>query len=92
MDVDISKGTKLSVFVVIIAVFAVVGWRVGAPDSFNKTLADAGLVQQAPAPAPVPTPAAVPEQEPAAPASPTPDPAPAPAKSPDHPQDTTAPH
>ena len=90
MDVDISKGTKLSVFVVIVAVFAVVGWRVGAPDSFNKTLADTGLVQQAPAP--VPTPAAVPEQEPAAPASPTPDPAPAPAKSPDHPQDSAAPH
>ena len=86
MDVDISKGTKLSVFVVIVAVFAVVGWRVGAPDSFNKTLADAGLAQQASAPAsaPAPAPAPVPEQEPAAPA--------APAQPSDHPQDSTTPH
>lgn len=93
MDTDISKGTKLSVFVVILAVFAVIGWRVGAPDSFNHTLASAGLEQPAPAPAPAQAPAATPEQQPAAPATPA-DQTPAPAAAPatDHPQGSSDGH
>lgn len=56
MDLTMSSTGKVVVLAVILAVFAVVGWRVGAPNSFQAVLADAGIAHQAPAPAaPAPT-------------------------------------
>ena len=56
MDLTMSGTGKVVILAVILAVFAVVGWRVGAPDSFQAVLADAGIAHQAPPPAaPAPT-------------------------------------
>lgn len=70
MELDISSVTKLGILAAILALFAVAGWRLGAPENFNRTLADAGIERQAPAPAPAMGPAtpAAPAQEPAPPA------------------------
>ncbi len=67
MELTVSTYTKLGVLAVILVIFAVVGWRVGAPNDFQSTLASAGLAQQPPAAtAPAPAPAT---QEPSAPAA-----------------------
>ena len=64
MELTVSTGTKLGVLAVVLAIFAVVALRVGAPHDFQSALASAGLAQQPPAV--VSAPAA---QEPAAPAA-----------------------
>jgi len=69
MDLTMSSASKAITLAIILVVFALVGWRVGAPQSFQTALAQAGI--GAP-PAPV-TAAAAPT-----PATPIPDqPAPA---------------
>ena len=73
MELTASTFTKLGVLAVILAIFAVVGWRVGAPEDFQRTLASAGLAQQSPAAAPAPA-----QQEPVAPAATPQTPAPPP--------------
>jgi len=65
MNLTMNSGGKLVVLAVILVIFGVVGWRVGAPDSFQAALADAGLAHQtAPAPAPALVPGAPPETPP----------------------------
>lgn len=76
METDASNITKIVVLAAILAVFAIIGWRLGAPDDFNKLLADAGLAHPAPAAAPAAAP------QPAAPTDATPAQTPAPADTP----------
>jgi hypothetical protein len=47
MDLTMSSFGKLITLAVILVVFGVVGWRVGAPASFNATLAGTGMVTPA---------------------------------------------
>jgi len=54
MDLSVNGGSKAIILAVILVVFGVVGWRMGAPDSFQAALSDAGLARE-PAPAPAPT-------------------------------------
>ena len=77
MDMTMSGTGKVVILAVILAIFAVVGWRMGAPESFQAVLADAGIAHPAPppaAPAPTLVPGA-PAQDPApqSPQSPAPD-------------------
>lgn len=75
MDMTMSGTGKVVILAVILAIFAVAGWRVGAPNSFQAVLADAGIAHQAPPPAaPAPTlvpgtPAQDPTSQPPAPDS-----------------------
>lgn len=67
MDLTMSSVGKLITLAAIVVVFAIAGWRIGAPQSFQTALADAGIGAQ---PAPVAAPAtagppAAPAEEPA---------------------------
>ena len=66
MDLTMSSASKVITLAAIVLVFAVVGWRVGAPQSFQTALSEAGI--GAP-PAPV-TASAVPTPGQPAPAQP----------------------
>ena len=71
MDLTMSSGGKAAVFVVILMIFGVAGWSIGAPESFHTALADAGVEQPAPPPAPpaLTAPAPAPQQPAPAPDS-----------------------
>jgi len=58
METTMSSVGKLVTLAAIAVVFAIAAWRLGAPQSFQTALADAGIgakpVVAAPAPAPAP--------------------------------------
>lgn len=53
METDAGGLVKAITLVAILAISSLVGWRIGAPESFNSTLASVGFGQDAAAPAAV---------------------------------------